>query len=99
LWSAQTGRKLAALHLGRRVVDVAFSPDGTRVAAAAGTDVTIASSPEGRSLRTLRVPGSAVRVAFSPNGKTLATAGGDGTARLWDVESGNELHRLPTGTH
>src|SRR2546423_1661467 len=33
-------------------------------------------------------------VAFSPNGKYLITGGYDKRARLWDIETGKELHRF-----
>jgi hypothetical protein len=36
-------------------------------------------------------------VAFGPDGKTVLTGSRDHTARLWDVTSGAELHRFPTG--
>jgi WD40 repeat protein len=35
--------------------------------------------------------GLVAKIAFSPDGKSVVTASQDGTARLWDDESGNEL--------
>ncbi len=34
-------------------------------------------------------------VMFSPGGRRLLSGGGDGTARIWDVETGQELLRMP----
>jgi WD40 repeat protein len=36
--------------------------------------------------------GAVNSVAYSPNGKYLLSGGADGTARLWDVASGAEMH-------
>jgi len=37
---------------------------------------------------------NAAGMAFSPDGKFLATSSMDGTAKLWEISSGNELHTL-----
>lgn len=36
-------------------------------------------------------------LAFSPNGSKLMTSATDLTVRVWDVETGVELHRIPLG--
>jgi WD40 repeat protein len=98
LWDTTTGRVTGRLkgHTGS-VINVAFSPDGRRLATAshdrtvkvwdAATDLEVWSLRE----QADRVNG----VAFSPEGLQLATAGRDGTVALWDAATGRALTILP----
>ena len=107
MWDAETGKELLTLtgHSGdifSDAFDVAFSPDGARLATA-GWDGTAkvwdlessAAAASGRELLTLVGHTERVNsVTFGPDGARLATAGWDGTAKVWDLASGQEILTL-----
>jgi WD40 repeat protein len=59
------------------------------------------AQPEARSVaglvHALELGGEVTQVAFTPDGKQLATASRDNSARLWDVATGRQRHRLVHG--
>jgi serine/threonine protein kinase len=87
---------------GTECSTVAFSPDGSKLAAAYGNGTVILWNPaDGRAVRTLEGPLQFVSsVAFSPDGRTLASGTGywthrelDGLVDLWDVADGRHRAR------
>ncbi len=74
--SAQAGRVWRAV----------FSPDGTRILAAADENTAQLWDADGRLLVSLRHPANVNSIAFSSDGSRFFTASTDGTARLWDAE-------------
>jgi WD40 repeat protein len=78
-----------------RVAALAFRPDGTRVACAAGSTV-VELDPRTGEVRAA-LPGHTANVlaaAYSPDGTRLATVGLDRTVRVWDAGTGAAVHAL-----
>lgn len=78
---------------------VAFSPDGSIVAASTGEpnelgEVTLCETSSGKRLLEHAEATGIPSVAFSPDGKTLAIALYDRTAKLLDAGTGQERHTL-----
>ncbi|MFD8103215.1 AAA family ATPase [Nocardia fluminea] len=89
---------------GKKVENLAWSPEGTELAAAAAAAGTFrwAVTPDGKTATiTARLPPAekqvAIAVAYSTDGALLATSGADNTVELWDRRSNRAtpLSRVP----
>jgi WD40 repeat protein len=90
---------------GRMVRQVAFSPDGTTLAAVVRDDVLLwdyqhpdEKPPIVSNRRLLRGhAGYVIRLAFAPDGRTIASVARDGTLRFWDSREAIERCCLDAG--
>ena len=94
LWDIKKQQQLAVLENAGSVRSVAFSPDGTKLAAGEWKTVHLWDIETQEQVASLEGHTSWVRfVAFNPAGKHLASAGGLGNQvlRLWEVETQKPL--------
>jgi len=99
LWDVAAGQRTAVLTCpgSTGTYAVAFSPDGTTLAAGGGGGGTcLWDVATGRRTAVLTCPGSTgiQSVAFSPGGTTLATGGSKGSTCLWNVATGTRTATL-----
>jgi WD40 repeat protein/DNA-binding SARP family transcriptional activator len=92
VWDLSPGRELVTLP----GLLVAHRPGGDHMAVADMASISLWQSPQDFSVaevtQTLSFPIPPSRgLKYSPDGSRLVTAGFDGTARIWDAESGREL--------
>ena len=84
----------------RMVADLAWAPSKDELAFVTGDSVAaILDARTGATLQQfIGHTGEIDCLAWSPTGTRLATGGADGTVRLYDVSTGDEVVRVPHGT-
>jgi WD40 repeat protein len=71
------------------VVDVAFSPNGTRILTASWDKTAkLSDATSGKPIVVFAHRGTVNTAAFSPDGARILTASADHSAKLWDAASG-----------
>lgn len=103
VWSARTGKVCSILTGHTEVVKtLIYSPNSQQLHLASGSgdnNIKLWHARDGRIDRDLRGHSNAVEsVSFTSDGKKLASGSRDGTARIWDVTSGQTTHELTGAT-
>lgn len=96
LWDAASGEQLLALRAADEVRDLAFSPDGQRLAAVTRNgQVECWEIGHGTRQWSARADdGETSAVAYTPDGGIVVTGGHDGVVRLWRAGDGAGLGEL-----
>ena len=89
-WGLPEGA-FARLGKGSLHGDLAYSPDGTRLAVAGIIGIWLYDVHTGTEVALLPRHTAIRSVSYSPDGQTLASGGDEGSIRLWDVATGQEL--------
>ncbi len=106
LYAASTWKQVSAYRVGAFTHGLAFSPDGTWLAAASRDGYLRLWTAQDFQARADAPPVLAVQahrkgantVLFSPDGSLLASGGNDAVARFWDPASGTVLGLMIGGT-
>lgn len=104
-WDLEAKREIMRIGVtGKPILALEFSPDGERLVSVAGDPseyeqaMRVWDASTGKELRKFEGKkisfGARPGLAFSPDAKLLVASGMRNRTRLWDVDSGRELHQL-----
>lgn len=90
IWDAQTWGESAAPYSGHleAILDLEFSPDGTRLASVDGASRLIqwqVNSADGPQPQSIKVMGGVTSLAYSSTGNRIVTGGNDLLVNIWDA--------------
>ncbi len=95
-WELPKGAK-ARLGKGQITGNLAFSPDGNKLAVASAIGIWIYDARPGKEKELNLITGhpyDVTAIAFSPDGVTLASGSRDAAVRLWDARTATHLATL-----
>ncbi len=99
-WNAQTGKNIRTYPWSTYYSDeIRLSPDGKTIAILEGGSICLCNAESGKYLTTIEGHKRSISgFAFSSDSKTIATGSEDGTARLWNADTGENIHiiNMPT---
>lgn len=96
LWDVETGKQVTSARGDKW--GIAFSPDGRRLVVT-GIDITVVALDNQDSATTYSGLGErTVDVTYSSDGRYLLLSSLDGTARVWNAESGRQVAVLSGST-
>jgi WD40 repeat protein len=97
VWSRASGDQLEELRVGDWVEDVQFSPDGRLLAVAEGEAVRIFDVASWDRVTSLTHDRFVLSAKFTPDGRRLVSGSWDGTVRVWEVATWEEVRRIEVG--
>jgi WD40 repeat protein len=93
VWEAETGKPKFVIPTERGVRTVAWAPNGKSfVSGDYGGIVSFYDAETGKQSDQIKLPGNVEVLESSPDGKRLFAAVGDGSVRVWEVPSKNEVY-------
>lgn len=98
IWEASTGKLIRDLPVpGPAVTAVAYAPDGSRVVTATSDDkqLHVFDPVRGAAMLSFSAgPADITCLKFVPDGTRLLSGGKDSLLRLWDIQTGRQIHEL-----
>ena len=94
VWEIETEKLLQTFDTKSGQMSLAWSPDGKYLASAL-FNISIWDVEKGQSVKTLKGHSYYIySLSFSPDGGLLASASLDNTARIWNVNSGEQTKKI-----
>jgi hypothetical protein len=105
LWDVRSGQEIVPSGKpGSPLIDLTatgdlvwaavFSPGGTHIATAGGSEAHLWDVASGRQMMRFTPSGSVASARFSPDGRRIITSSWDRTARIWNASSGTAELKL-----